>query len=187
MKLKNKYYIMRHGQAISNVGAICSCWPEKFHNPLTKIGREKVKEVAENLKDKKINLIFCSPLLRTKMTAEIIGKVLKIKPKIDKRLREQNSGIFNGVVFEKLKVFFGEKGLRRFSIRPKNGETYIEIKKRMASFLKDTDRKYRNKNILIVSHELPLLFLYCTVKGIPNKDFYNKKEEIDTAELRELN
>lgn len=184
---------MRHGQAISNVKELVSCWPEKFYNPLTKIGRQKAKETAKKLKNtcaeqgRSIDLIFCSPLLRTKMTAEIVGKILHIKPKIDKRLREQGAGDFNGLPFMGMSIFFGERGLRRFKIRPKNGETYIEIKKRMVDFLKDTDKKYKGKNILIISHELPILFLSCTVKGIPNKDFYLKREEIGTAELRQLN
>ena len=58
MKLRNKYYIMRHGEAISNVKEIASHWPEKFHNPLTKKGRSQVKGTAEAAKSKKIDLIF---------------------------------------------------------------------------------------------------------------------------------
>ena len=82
MKLKNKYYIMRHGQALSNVRALCSSWPEKFHNPLTKIGREAVKASAEKLKKsgRCVDLIFASPLLRAKQTALIVGKIFKVKP-----------------------------------------------------------------------------------------------------------
>lgn len=178
---------MRHGQAISNAKELISCWPEKFYNSLTPFGRKKAKETANVLKKKNIDLIFCSPLLRTKMTAEIVGKTLKVKPKFDKRLREQNTGIFNGGPFMHLNKFFGEKSLRRFRLKPKNGESYIEIKKRMVDFLKDTDKKYVGQNILIISHELPLLFLACAVKGIPNKDFYLKREKIGTAELRRLN
>jgi broad specificity phosphatase PhoE len=187
MKLNNKYYILRHGQAISNVKDIVSCWPEKFKNPLTKRGIAQAKKAAKILKDKNIGVIFVSPLLRTTLTAEIIGKVLRIKPKIDKRLREQQSGVFNGRPFEELKVFFGEKGLRRFKIRPKTGETYIEIKKRMLDFLKDTDKRYKGKNILIVSHELPILFLEATVRGVSDKDFYSKKINIGNGEFVELN
>ena len=63
MKLRNKYYIMRHGQAISNVKALCSSWPETFYNPLTKTGRETVEESAWKLMGKNIDLIFASPLL----------------------------------------------------------------------------------------------------------------------------
>ena len=187
MKLRNKYYIMRHGQAISNVKEIVSCWPERFQNPLTKHGREQVKAAALKIKEKSIDLIFCSPILRTKQTAEIVGGKLKIKPRVDKRLVEQNAGIFNGQSLQSLISFFGEKTIKRFTLRPKKGETYIEIERRMVGCLKAIDRKYKGKNILIISHELPLLFLDCAVKGISNKDFYTKREKINTAEFKELN
>jgi broad specificity phosphatase PhoE len=178
---------MRHGQAISNVKEICSNWPEKFKNPLTQKGRAQVKETIQKLKKKKIDFIFASDILRTKQTAEMVGKVLKIKPKFDKRLREQNFGIFNGTPFQNFKIFMGERGARRFKLKPKKGETYIDIKKRMADFLKDADKKCKNKNILIVSHQLPLIFLDAIVRGISNKNFYKQRIDINTAELKELN
>lgn len=188
---------MRHGQAISNVKDLCSCWPEKFKNPLTLAGKKQATETAKKLKTKNIDLIFASPLLRTKQTAEIVAKVLGIKPKLDIRLKEQDVGVFNGLPFPELKIFFGEKGVRRFKLKPEKGETYIDIEKRMLDFLKDIDKKYSNPpslkalkrriNILIVSHELPLLFLDCAVKGIKKKDFYKKRERISMAQLRALN
>ena len=187
MKLHNKYYIMRHGQAVSNVKNIVSCWPEKFKNPLTSLGREKVEESAKKIIGKNIDLIFSSDLLRTKQTAEIVGKFLGIKPIFDKRLREQNSGVFNGESFQNLKHFFGERGLRRFKIKPQKGETYIDIKKRMVNFLKSTDKKYRSKNILIVSHGKPIDLLEAAVRGISNKDFYNNRIYISVAEVQKLN
>lgn len=185
--LGNKYYIMRHGQAVSNVKDIISCWPEKFNNPLTKIGRGQVKETIQKIKETKIDYIFASDILRTKQTAELVGKALKIKPKFDKRLRELNVGSFNGIAFEKLKDFYGEKGYRRFKLKPRNGETYIDIQKRMVSFLRDIDKKHKDKNILIVSHELPLILLDVAVKRIPNKNFYKKREKVNTAEFKDLN
>ena len=85
--MKNQYFILRHGEALNNLKKIFSCWPEKFHCPLTLNGQKQIKEIAKKLEKQKIDLIFTSDLLRTKQTAEIIGKKLKIKPKIDKRLR----------------------------------------------------------------------------------------------------
>ena len=62
--------------------------------PLNKF-TTKAKDAIKNLGKEKIDIIYCSPFVRTKETAEIVGKVLKIKPKLDKRLREINFGIFN--------------------------------------------------------------------------------------------
>jgi len=190
---------MRHGQAISNVKAICSCLPEKFHNPLTKLGKEMVKESAEKFKasGKSIDFIFCSPLLRTKETAEIVGKILKIKPKTDKRLREVGFGIFNDKSLEAMwKHFKSEE--ERIKKAPSKGETYVEILDRMMSFLKDTDKKYKNNsstgsgqgNILIISHEGPLFLLQGKVMGLSLKETikdFPLEKRIHKGEIRELN
>lgn len=183
---------MRHGQAMSNTKRIASCWKEKFKNPLTMEGKKSVKKSAQEFKkycDKtgiRIDLIFVSPLLRTKMTAEITGRILGAHPRESIKLREQDFGVFNGFPIDDLHNFFGEKTPARFKIKPKGGETYKDIEKRMVNFLKTIDAKYKNKNILFVSHEMPLLLLDCVVKGIKNKDFYKKREKIKTAEIRKL-
>ena len=168
MKLNNKYYILRHGEAISNVKGIVSSWPEKFNNHLTKNGQEMVKNAALELKEKNINLIFASPLKRTKQTAEIAGKILKIRPKIDKRLREIDFGIFNSKsIFDFHKQFKKEE--ERINHSVSKGETYTHLLERVSGFLKDIDKKYKNKNILIISHECPLFFLEGKVKGFSLK------------------
>jgi len=199
MKLNNKYYILRHGEAVSNVKNIVSCLPEKFKNPLTKLGKEMIKERAKNLSDKNIDLIFVSPLLRANQTAEIVGKALGIKPKIDKRLREIEFGVFNGKPVENFVRSF--KNVEdRTKENPIGGENYTEVLKRMMSFLNDVDKKYKRnppshkasegrRNILIVSHQCPLFLLegYVkdfslleTIKNIPEEKMLRK------GEIREL-
>jgi broad specificity phosphatase PhoE len=187
INFNNKYFLMRHGQAVSNVKNIISCWPEKFYNPLTKEGKKQVKESAKKLEFQKIDLIFASDVLRTKMTAEAVGKNLKIKPEFDKRLREQNSGIFNNQPLDKISVFFGEMSVKRFKLKPKNGETYIDIQKRVLNFLKDIDKKYKGKNILIISHELPLILLEAKARGVLSKNFYKERIRFSTAEFNKIN
>ena len=187
MKLKNNYYIMRHGHPLNHEKGIVSCWPEKFENPLTGKGIKEVKKSAEDLKDKNIDLIFSSDILRTKETAGIVGKVLKLEPKYDKRLRESNFGIFNGQPREKVQEFFGPKDIMRFNKKPKGGEKYIDIEKRMVGFLKATDKKFKNKVILIVGHELPMMLLEAAVRGVSKEDFYDHRIKINTAEVVKLN
>jgi len=195
MKLNNKYYILRHGEALSNVKDIVSSWPEKFNNHLTKKGREMIKESAQQLKNtcaeqgRSINLIFTSPLLRTKQTAEIVGEALKIKPKIDKRLREVGFGKLSNGPIDTLWNFFKNEE-ERIKKRPPKGETYVEILDRLVNFLKDTDKKYKNKNILIISHEGPLVLLEGKVMGLSLKETIKKfpsEKRIHKGEIRELN
>ena len=77
-KLNNKYYLLRHGEALSNVKNVVSSWPETFKNPLTAKGKEQIAESAKKLKSKGVNLIFASDLLRTKQSADIVAKALNL-------------------------------------------------------------------------------------------------------------
>lgn len=190
--MNNKYYILRHGESLLNKKEILCCWPEKIYCPLTPKGRKQIKAQSEKLKTAKrapkINLIFSSDLLRTRQTAEIVSKELGIKPKYDKRLREYNVGIFNGRTRAELREFFGKEE-KRFKVKPPGGENYVELKKRMSDFLKEMERKYSNKNILIISHQAALNLLEGKVKGLSNQEIlknFPKEKRIKVGELRVL-
>ncbi len=207
--MNNNYFLLRHGEALSNQKMISSCWPEKFINPLTKKGKQEAREAGLKLKDKKVDpvrdygnknktrrgqisngvdLIFTSDLLRTKQTAEIVGKEIGIKPKPDKRLREYNTGIFNGGSLHKFREVF-KKEQERWKKKPVKGETYTDITKRMYDFFQDIDKKYSNKNILIISHQLPLILLEGKVKGYSQKGIlekFPKGKRIQTGEVKQL-
>lgn len=188
MKLKNKYFLLRHGQAISNVKKINSCWPEKFFNPLTKKGESQIRAASKILKNKNINLIFSSDILRAKTTAEIIGKGLNLKPVCDKRLREYSFGIYNGgSLMDFFNLFRSQRA--RFHKKPKNGETYAEIKKRTLLFLKSLEKKFSKKNILIVSHQVPIILLIAGAKEFSNDVVvkkYLEKDKVKNGEVIEL-
>ena len=78
-KSGNKYFIMRHGEAGHNARNVLDLEGDP-NNHLTEKGREQVKQA----KLKNIDLIFCSPFLRSRETAEIMGK--EFTP--DERLKE---------------------------------------------------------------------------------------------------
>jgi broad specificity phosphatase PhoE len=196
--MRNQYFLLRHGQSLKNVKNIASSWPEKFYSPLTGKGKRQAKEVAEKLKMKKIDLIFSSDLLRTKQTAEIIGKRLGIKPRFDKRLREIKIGAFNGKPIAEIGKFWRKKEgnliplkhyLRRYKFSLPGGENYLQAEKRMQRFLKETDKKYSGKKILIVSHQRPITLLEGIVSGQSREKTawrIVKREEIRTGEIKRL-
>ena len=78
--------------------------------------------------------------------------------------------------------------LKRFATRAPGGENYFDAQKRMYEFLKETDRKYKNKKILIVSHELPLTMLEAATKGFSPVEAikFREKSQIKTGEFRKL-
>ncbi len=193
---KNKYFILRHGESDRNLKNLVSCWPEKSKCSLTKRGRRQIEEAAKKIKKAKIDLIFSSDLLRTKQTAEIIERETGVKPKFDKRLREFDMGDLNGKSVKIAGRFWDPESklkevdyyLKRFKVKAPKGENYSNAQKRMYSFLKDTDKKYQNKTILIISHELPITVLEGAARGLSKEEIVRQrmKSQIKTGELRKI-
>jgi broad specificity phosphatase PhoE len=197
MKLKNQYFVLRHGESTRNVEKRASCWPEKIKSPLTEKGIKQVKKAAKDLKKKKIDLIFSSDLLRTKQTAGIVSQEIGVKIRLDKRLREVNVGILNNKPIDEIGRFWDkERKLssleyykKRFTMAPDKGENYVQLERRMFDFFKETEKKYKGKNILIVSHQRPLTLLEKAVYGYGLEKFIKivaGKREIETGEVRKL-
>ncbi|MEZ4103768.1 MAG: class I tRNA ligase family protein [Candidatus Paceibacterota bacterium] len=164
-KSGNKYFVMRHGESEKNVLEVVTDKVDAY--PLTKKGEEESKQAGESLKGK-IDLIFTSPVLRTKQTAELVAKEIGINTDniiVDNRIQETNHGEYEGC---SLKEFFSDfpRGLSRFENAPKNGETWTDIKKRMGDFLYELESTYKGKNILIVSHGDPLALLNAVATGL---------------------
>ena len=187
---KNNYYILRHGHSKRQIKNLANCWPEKDLYPLTKKGEKQIEESAKKLKRKKIDIIFSSDLQRTKQTAKIVSKETKAKIIFDKKLREYNVGIFNGkdpkLAWEHL-----NKSKNVILTKLPKGESLMELRKRMYAFLKGVDEKYQNKNILIVSHELPLTIFKGTLKGLPIEKILTlrklaKESKIQTGEWQKV-
>ena len=88
---------------------IISSYPEKEIYDLTEVGLEQTKKLIKQIKNKGgVDLIFASDLLRTKHTAEIIGKELNAPVAFDERLREYNFGEYNGRSAEEFGLAFPE-------------------------------------------------------------------------------
>ena len=111
---------------------------------LSEIG---INETLEKSKDfpQDFDLCFCSPLKRTKQTAEILVPYLKLN--FDDRLKERNLGDWQGteITDEKLEQLGG-------NFVPPNGEKVSEMDKRVSEFLNMVNENYKHKNILVVTH-----------------------------------
>lgn len=172
--MNNAYYILRHGQTIyQKEGWGINYKPDENPNiTLTEEGRKMVEVSAENLKGKKIDLIFSSPYQRTRETAEIVAKTIgKKEIHFDKRLVDINLGKFMGRSSEESKKFYID-GSDSFDNRPEGGESWNDIRIRTQEFLEETESKYGGQNILIVSHADPIWFLLGYLRGLKTNDEY---------------
>ncbi len=188
---ENNFFVVRHGEADSNVLGILSSNPKTKHH-LTKNGREQAEVAGENLLKNKIDVIYCSPFLRTKETAEIIAeKIGYPKDKIiyDKRLHEIFVGVLDGKPDAEYQAFF-ESREAKFTKTPDGGENYTSVKNRMTEFLYEANEKNEGKNILIISHNTPIWLMYAGASGLTPKQAMTIREAgkpfIKNSEIKKL-
>ena len=156
-------YFVRHGQTDWNkIGKIQG----HIDIELNDKGREQARIVKEKLQNIKFDKVFSSPLKRAKETASIICSQEIV---LDNRLMERYNGELEGKIKNEINIFpdFNDPNDTRFSIEPLNA--FID---RINSFLEEMVQKYKDKNILVVTHAGVCLYVRCYFEGLPDGDLY---------------
>lgn len=146
MSVKITYYV--HGTTTDNLSKLSTGW---LPGELSEKGISQAKDLAKIVKDKHYDAIFSSDLKRAIDSAQInfAGK----KFYIDKRLRKCNYGDLNGRP-EHLVVY------QNHITKPfLNGESLIDVQKRIQEFCTYIKQNFDNQHIAIVAHKAPQLAL----------------------------
>lgn len=150
------FYLVRHGEAENNVRSILNSLPEIKTYSLTERGKQQVAETAKFLATIGADVLFSSPILRAKETAEIISEAVGLRIQFDERLHETGFGIFNeGSVDDFLKKY-SDPSSRISPDSEDRVESFIDMRGRLKSFLYDVKEKYVGKKVIVVSHGDPL-------------------------------
>ncbi|MDE5831292.1 MAG: histidine phosphatase family protein [Clostridia bacterium] len=136
-----KITVIRHAETTYNAKGL---FQGQIECELTEKG---LKDTIEKAKDfpKDFDVCFCSPLTRTKRTAEILVPNLDII--CDERIIETGLGDWEGTSNTEEK-----QALLRQKQIPPNGETFEEIDSRIIGFMQMLKSNYTGKNILVVTH-----------------------------------
>lgn len=167
---KNNYWAIRHGLATSNIENRVSSKVENDDH-LTPEGREQVEKSVQELASQKIDLIISSDFIRTKETAEILAKGLGLGSDqiiFDPRLREIDAGELEGKDWSQYGAFF-KHHVHELNQPLPGGESLAMVRERVVAALLDLEKKYENKNILLVSHGLPIFSLLAGAAGVPDE------------------
>lgn len=158
-------YFVRHGETEWNKLGIMQGHKDI---ELNEEGKKQAQIVSGKLSGVKFDKVFSSPLKRAKQTAEIISGCVPI---IDERLIERFNGELEGKYKDEIKVYpdFNDPNDTRFGI-----ESLESFKGRINNFLEDITTKYKNQNILVVTHAGVCLYVRCYFEGEPDGVLYEK-------------
>jgi len=174
------FYFVRHGETDYNVEKRTQGQSE---TKLTEKGIWQTKDVAKKLQNYDIDEIYCSPLSRTRITADEINKYHNLEIKYDDRLMERNAGSRQGKYYKDLTP--EEKMLWRTNPERWGAESRLEFYNRCKEFFKTIEKS--DKNILIVSHGGVWRNLR---RYFDNEDLDFTKDlyyEVDNCEIDQLN
>ena len=153
MKTKIIYFV--HGTTCDNASGMCSGWKQVELNDL---GKEQAKKLGELTKDLHFDVLFTSDLVRAIVSADLAWpECEKIQ---DERLRECDYGDFTGKREDQ--VVYEDYIDKPFP----NGESLLDVEKRIADFIEFIKQEYAGKTIAIVAHRAPQLALEVLTKGL---------------------
>ncbi len=179
--MKTTFYFVRHGDVFNPEHILYNRTPY-YH--LSEKGIEQAHEAAAKLKDKKIDVLFASPLLRARQTATIIKNTLKLK-----------HISYSLYLLEVKNHFAGEPLLERHKMnyrmyespeRKKSDETLEQIADRMLFFIQRTVGQHPGQTICVVTHGDPIMILRAALLQIPLTIDLFDKPYISTGSIMKM-
>lgn len=171
---------IRHGQTDYNIKHLLA--GGDIDLSINSKGEQQAAETGWKLKNTKIDLVYCSPLLRAKQTAEKVLRLHKDAPIIyDDRLKERFFGELNGKIDSDYpdcwRVDFDEG-----NGKVKGMESLQHFHGRCKDFIDEISNLSKDKNILVVAHNGVGRMFKCIFYGFPesgNLDDY----DVDNGEV----
>jgi broad specificity phosphatase PhoE len=123
--------------------------------PLSAHGRAQAWAIAETLRSEPFDRIYSSDLLRAAETARILGESRGAEITFDDRLREFDFGRWEGLTWDEIVVAnphlagLGSTAVKLYA--PENGESFPQVRERVASFLDDLTRQ-NHRAAAVVTH-----------------------------------
>lgn len=152
--MKTTFGLLRHGQTEWNV---LKKVQGSADSPLTAAGREQTEEWGRTLQRYPWNRIICSDLGRVKETVAILNRVLLLPVAVDRRLREQCWGDWEGMTIPDITdTFHAELSYqvaRGWNFTAPGGETRTAVRDRLFAALIDAATRWPGENILVVCHQ----------------------------------
>lgn len=147
-----KLFLVRHGETRFNAGHRYLGALDPALNPK---GLEQATALHSAL-PAHLDAIVCSPLLRARQTATILGDQRGLVSAVIDAFRERNVGVFEGLTQEEAQARFpdlwAQDITRQWHSAPPEGETIDEVFNRVTKGLGDVYAAHEGKVVALVAH-----------------------------------
>ena len=158
-------YLIRHGEAYSNVEAVIGGM--QGDRGLTERGIAQAQALAQRLARGEIpaDVLYASTLPRARMTAELVAEALKLPINWDDELQEFRPGEADGLKVEEARARFdGFESFLRETFTPvaTGGESWGSFQMRASAALERIILRHQGQSIVVVAHGgiIEISFMY---------------------------
>lgn len=162
-----RLHLVRHGEVHNPRGVLYGRLP---HYPLSIAGRDMARRAAEYMRDQQrpVSALVCSPLQRTRESAEPFAELFGLEAVPDERVIEPTN-VFEGKRMSRaLANPLNWRYLRNPDL-PSWGEPYLQVSARMDAAMSDAWAATDDGDVVIVSHQLPIWITHLAVAGLPGR------------------
>lgn len=160
--------LIRHGETDWNVQGR---FQGQIDVPLNARGQRQAARMAERLVVERVDVFYCSDLLRTRQTAEPAARRLELPAAPDASLREQHFGVLEGMSFDEVQARHPQLLAEWMRHDPDyalpEGESVRSFHARVVGAVQALASRHAGRTLAVVTHGGVLDMLYRTVHGLP--------------------
>ena len=134
-----------------------------------------------------ISAVVCSPLARTRATAELIAAAVGAPLTVDDDLRECDFGAWEGLTFADVQEQFADDfpaWLADPASAPPGGESFAAVRRRVRQARDRIVATHPGATVAVVSHVTPIKSLACIAMDVPVSGVY--RLHIEAASITEI-
>ncbi len=200
--LPARLWIARHGESAGNV-ALAAALASGDHFidvsardadvPLSTLGERQARALgrwfAQCGADDQPTVVFSSPYLRARQTAEILIEAANL-PGVsfltDERLREREFGVLNRMTKHGIHALMPDQAelrqtIGKFYYRPPGGESWCDILLRLRSLWSSLREDYGSGRVLLVCHSVITLCFRSILENLREEDILRIDAESEIA------
>ena len=154
-------YVVRHGETIWNVDKKVQGVTDI---PLTDKGRSEAEDLQDLISTLNIDVVISSPLDRARETAKILVDS-KLPINTDDRIKERDWGMNEGAIIDTIDTWDCWDVILNTKVQ--NIECIQDFMYRVSNFIEDIKIRYKDKNVLVVTHSAVIRVIHYLLGTIP--------------------
>jgi broad specificity phosphatase PhoE len=176
--MATRLYLVRHGAtALSAENRFAGA----VGVDLSDEGRWQTERLAERLAAEGICAVYCSPLGRTRQTAEVLARPLSLAPQPRDGLREISHGRWEGLtraeVEERFPGEYESWEADPFTFAPEGGESGVAVLARALPVVREIVVRHDGQRVLVVSHKATLRLLLSSLLGFDARGYRDRLDQ----------